>query len=147
MHSRTCMRKVGKDVVSARLAVWRRRYDAPHSEVAPPGVPDQVVQERLPTLHSHASFFTTASHMQPLSLLKILSKQSSRTRIIAPWACSMHFWLSCQEDSCSVSYSRHAPAVMKEDATLKPAALLTFPGGSSHAAIVRVTKAAHSALR
>jgi len=48
----TCMREVGKDVVLPRLAVRRGRYNAPHPEVAPPRVPDPMVQERLPTLYT-----------------------------------------------------------------------------------------------
>ncbi len=56
----TCMGEVGKDVVFARLAVRRWRYNASDSEVAPPGVPHPMVQERLPTLHGSAKFAPTA---------------------------------------------------------------------------------------
>ena len=55
----TCMGKVGKDVALARLAVgWHGHY-APCPEVAPPRIPDPVVQERLPPLRSTLS----SSHM------------------------------------------------------------------------------------
>ena len=74
------MREVGIDVVFARLAVRRWRYNASDSEVAPPCVPDPVVQERLPTLQSSTKLVDTAPEVLLMTCSRLPPQQYSKER-------------------------------------------------------------------